>query len=315
MSKPRSFPPPTLRTPAPYIDPPSKPHIPVAHYDTIAPSPSIGKYHRSSVSSHVHPDNHEANFSTDASWSAQNTRQHTIGIDGSQVLSKKKKDTLMSAPNKRSTAPSGTKRLKQRFSGLFRRSRRSNSRKKSDGVASADGIIEFDYDDDDFVPGCMPRGLKKTKSFSFTTSTALVNKRVEKKPLQLVKTKLTITVATDSPAARPSTSSSTTDESLPILTPDTPAIQQTQFLYLQSTPRPTNVTPPPVIPSPGFSKDDAHEWYTHLMLQLEQGPLPTPEFIASRLRRYAGHDRSPDSGIASHHGSSTKWSRRLRSRV
>ncbi|KAL0056641.1 hypothetical protein AAF712_016753, partial [Marasmius tenuissimus] len=225
---------------------------------------------------------------------------HTIGIDNSQGLAKN--DRLKFASNEPSTYISGSKRLKQQFSGLFQRGQRSSSRKKTDRFTAASGIIEFD-DDDDFVPGCMPRGLKKKKSLPFARSTVPINKKVEKKPLPTRpsshpkppshsrklsassrKTRLKIAVAANTSAARPSTSSSATDESLPILTPDTPAIQETQFLYLQSTPRPTNVTPPPVLPSPGLSKDDAHEWHTHLMLQLEQGPSPTPEIVGSRSK-------------------------------
>ncbi|KAF9256004.1 hypothetical protein L218DRAFT_991612 [Marasmius fiardii PR-910] len=125
----------------------------------------------------------------------------------------------------------------------------------------------------DAVPGCMPMtGLSKKKSFTLSKApggtdggdhaqsrsrnNSLFGMR-SRKLSSSSKQMLTILTDTTAPPSK-SIDSARTDESTLIDTPQTPM-------------KPHRVvSPPPLLPSPGISKDNSEMWCTSLMQQLEQ---------------------------------------------
>ncbi|KAL0567798.1 hypothetical protein V5O48_014199 [Marasmius crinis-equi] len=264
---------------------------PFAHHTTDrlttprceSPSSTLGVYARSRPCSYLYDSPIRLGFSSFSDTSAMDTLHNKPTV--TQPLKSKKKlkkskskstfrlmnfnssKTILSSHSseaKKETS-STTRRMKKKMSVFFRR------RKESAGMNDRNhNILE-----DDFVPGCMPLSsiaLKKKRSFSFSKTAKERHSSDEKSSNRSrsdslfrsrkisASSKKTLVVSTrTSSSTETTTMTITTDDTTLLATPDTP-----NFIL-----RPP-MSPPPALPSPGFTSDNSQDWYARLIRQLEQ---------------------------------------------
>ncbi|KAL0568335.1 hypothetical protein V5O48_013657 [Marasmius crinis-equi] len=281
---------------------------PFAHHTTDrlatprceSPSSTLGVYARSRPCSYLHDSPIRLRFSSFSDASAMDTLQNKLTVtqplkSKKELKKSKSKSTLRlmnfnssktilsshSSEAKKETS-STTRRMKKKMSVFFRR------RKESAGMNDRNhNILE-----DDFVPGCMPLPsicLKKKKSFSFSKTAKERHSSDEKSSNYSrsnslfrsrkisASSRMLVVSARTSSSTETTTMTTITDDSTLIATPDAPT--QPQFIL-----RPP-VSPPPALPSPGFSSDNAQDWYARLIRELELSIVAEQQECKCELRR------------------------------